>query len=212
MKKFKLFNFRVLAKNIWVGSLALSFSSCVYAASNGTQELRQKLESYQAMSADFKSEVRSKSGSVSISSGKMAIKRPDSLLLHTLEPDETILFTKGQDLCYYDPFVNQLSLFKRSSSYSSPFLLLTDSSDKLWNEYSVAKVGEDYIVLPKNIRDITSMTLRFTDNVVSSITLGMKDGSVNTYSFVNVQMEADASMFAVEIPEDAEIDDERGAN
>lgn len=174
--------------------------------------LRQRLQSMQALSADFSSRVVRKDNSSQSSSGIMALKRPDKLLMHTLNPDEQILFTQGNDIYYFDPFVNQLSIYSRSTGSASPFLLLTDSSDLLWSQYEVVANGNSYTVKPLKSRDITAMTLSFKGQLVSELRLEMKDGSINTYTLSNVSTQVSDSLFKVDIPSDAEVDDERGAN
>ncbi len=202
--------FSELAKLIAVGTMLSVTLETAFA--DDSADLRHKLHAVSAMSANFSAEVKNKDGTIAKSSGKMALKRPDRLLLHTLLPDETVLFTRGKDLCYYDPFVNQLSLFTASSANSSPFLLLTDDSIQLWSRYVVKKVAGGYKVSPKKARDIVAMILLFKDDVISSVSLEMKEGSVNTYTFTDVEFEVDDALFDVDIPDDAEIDDERGAN
>ena len=76
----------------------------------------------------------------------------------------------------------------------------------------VKKVAGGYKVSPKKARDIVAMILLFKDDVISSVSLEMKEGSVNTYTFTDVEFEVDDALFDVDIPDDAEIDDERGAN
>lgn len=193
-----------------LGCAQLGLASAVLA--DDATQLRQKLSAMQALSADFSSEAVRSDGGKSESSGKLALKRPDKMILHTLSPDETVLYTKGDDIFYFDPFVNQLSIYKRSAGNTSPFLLLTDHSDALWKNYEVKGDNGNYTVISKQGGDIVSMDLQFDGDKIKTLILKMKDGTVNSYFLSNVASTASDADFSVQIPDDAEIDDERGAN
>lgn len=187
-------------------SLLLFFS--MQALADDSEALKAKLSAMNAISADFSSVVVHKDKE-SKSSGTMALKRPDRFIMHTTAPDETVLYTVGEDIYYFDPFVNQLSIYKRSTSATSPFLLLTDSSQKLWSQYVITKTSDGFKAEPKVSRDIAAMNVVFKGDLVSSLSLEMKDGTVNTYTLSNVKNSAADSLFKVDIPADTEIDDER---
>ncbi len=193
-----------------IKSLSVSCLLCfsLSACADDSEALKSKLTSMNAISADFSSVVVHK-GRQSSSSGTMALKRPDRFIMHTTSPDETILYTVGDDIYYFDPFVNQLSIFKRSTSSTSPFLLLTDNSKQLWNQYVITKTADGFKAEPKASRDIAAMNVVFKGDLVSSLSLVMKDGTVNTYTLSNVKNSAADSLFKVDIPSDTEIDDER---
>lgn len=185
---------------------------CAGAHADDAAALRQRLEGMQALAADFTSTVVRKDGGKSVSQGMMALKRPDRLIMHTQSPDEQILYTCGKDLCYFDPFVNQLSIYSRSQGSNSPFMLLTDSSKELWSRYEIKAENGVYSVKPLKSRDIAVMKLSFKGDLVDALVLEMKDGSVNTYALSNVSSSVSDQVFDVAIPEDAEVDDERGAD
>ncbi len=193
-----------------IKSLSVSALLCfsLAAVADDSEALKSKLASMNAISADFSSVVVH-NGKQSSSSGTMALKRPDRFIMHTTSPDETVLYTIGDDIYYFDPFVNQLSIFKRSTSSTSPFLLLTDNSKQLWNQYVITKTAEGFKAEPKASRDIAAMNVVFKNDQVSSLSLVMKDGTVNTYTLSNVKNSAADSLFKVDIPSDTEIDDER---
>ena len=67
-------------------------------------------------------------------------------------------------------------------------------------------------MISKQGGDIVSMDLKFEGKTIKALILNMKDGTVNSYSLSNVTSAAKDADFSVQIPDDAEIDDERGAN
>jgi outer membrane lipoprotein carrier protein len=200
-----------LTRFLGAAAVAAALATPLCAVASDADDLRAKLSGLTAMSADFTVTVVKKDGSQNVSSGKLALKRPDRLILHTLDPDETVLWTRGEEICFFDPFVNQLSLYSKSQSADSPFLLLTSSDKKIWDRYEIKKTQNGFLLASKKPRDVVSLELTFDGSAVSSLKLAMKDGSVNTYALKAVRLEAPDSAFDVKIPEDAEVDDERGA-
>lgn len=120
------------------------------ASADTKEELQSKLSTLNALSSTFSQTVTRKDGSlVSKSSGRLSLKKPDKFILHTTSPDEQVLFTKGSTVYFYDPFVNQVSIFDKQELYSSPFMLLTTKSESVWGQYEVAKVGNSYVLKAK---------------------------------------------------------------
>ena len=56
------------------------------------------------------------------------------------------------------------------------------------------------------------MKLKVDGDKIKTLILKMKDGTVNSSFLSNVASTASDADFSVQIPDDAEIDDERGAN
>ena len=149
---------------------------------------------------------------VSKSSGRLSLKKPDKFMLHTTSPDEQVLFTKGSSVYFYDPFVNQVSIFDKQELYSSPFMLLTTKSESVWGQYEVAKVGNSYVLKAKNPGQVVSIKLEFQGDLVSDLYVQLKDGNTNRYTLSQVKTQVSDSSFEYKIPEDAQIDDERKSN
>lgn len=177
------------------------------------EELQSKLSTLNALSSTFSQTVTRKDGSlVSKSSGRLSLKKPDKFILHTTSPDEQVLFTKGSTVYFYDPFVNQVSIFDKQELYSSPFMLLTTKSESVWGQYEVAKVGNSYVLKAKNPGQVVSIKLEFQGDLVSDLYVQLKDGNTNRYTLSQVKTQVSDSSFEYKIPEDAQIDDERKSN
>ena len=177
------------------------------------EELQLKLSTLNALSSTFSQTVTRKDGSlVSKSSGRLSLKKPDKFMLHTTSPDEQVLFTKGSTVYFYDPFVNQVSIFDKQELYSSPFMLLTTKSESVWGQYEVAKDGNSYVLKAKNPGQVVSIKLEFQGDLVSDLYVKLKDGNTNRYTLSQVKTRVSDSSFEYKIPEDAQIDDERKSN
>ncbi len=196
-------------KFLSAGAVLLCFN--VYA--DAVTELQQHFSKHSVMYSEFTQEVKKSSGEVvSTSEGTLAIKKPNSLMMHTLSPDEQVLFTKGNAVYFFDPFINQATIFDRKDLYTSPFLLLTSNSKDVWGQYNVTKNGQVYKLVPKKQSDINALSLQLNGSDISTISIYLKDGNVNTYKLSNIKYSADNDAFFYHIPEDAQIDDERKSN
>ncbi len=182
------------------------------AQADDAASLRDKIFAFSELSADFSATTQKAGGGTQASSGTIALRRPGSLMMHTTKPDELFLFTKGDDVCYYDPFVNQVTLFSRSQSYSSPFMLLATKDEKAWGAYDIRRDGDTWTLTARHPRDVRSMEIAFDGSAIKSLVLHLKDGTTSTYELTSLKASVENNAFDVEIPSDAEIDDERGAD
>ncbi|MDY5994769.1 MAG: outer membrane lipoprotein chaperone LolA [Succinivibrio sp.] len=193
--------------------VAFLVSVSFQASADTKDELQSKLSTLNALSSTFSQTVTRKDGSlVSKSSGRLSLKKPDKFMLHTTSPDEQVLFTKGNTVYFYDPFVNQVSIFDKQELYSSPFMLLTSKSESVWGQYEVAKDGNSYVLKAKNHGQVVSIKLGFQGDLVSDLYVQLKDGNTNHYTLSQVKTQVSDSSFEYKIPEDAQIDDERKSN
>lgn len=173
-------------------------------------DLQKSLSNFNALSCDFTQEVYKADGAkLSESQGRLLISKPDKLLMHTQSPDEQYLLTKDNAVYFYDPFVNQVTIFSVSDLNTAPFLLLNSNDKKLWNKYEVIKVDGGYTLKAKDKGDLKTITLKFSGNVLNTLSLSMRNGNVNTYKLNNQSTNVNVNDFFVDIPDDAEVDDER---
>ena len=181
--------------------VAFLVSVSFQASADTKEELQSKLSTLNALSSTFSQTVTRKDGSlVSKSSGRLSLKKPDKFMLHTTSPDEQVLFTKGNTVYFYDPFVNQVSIFDKQELYSSPFMLLTTKSESVWGQYEVAKGGNSYVLKAKNPGQVVSIKLEFQGDLVSDLYVQLKDGNTNRYTLSQVKTQVSDSSFEYKIP------------
>lgn len=199
-----------LAKTLTIFSLV---SVSLQASADTKDDLQARLSTLNAIRSSFTQTVTRKDGSlVSQSSGILALKKPDKFILHTTSPDEQVLFTKGNTVYFFDPFVNQVSIFDKKELYSSPFMLLTSKSESVWGQYDVEKDGNSYVLKAKQPGQVVLIKLVLQGDMVSELFVQLKDGNTNHYSLSQVKTQVSGSSFEYKIPEDAQIDDERKSN
>ncbi len=197
----KLFKFGIVLASIFTISAGLA---------SPKDDLKERLQSFKALSSNFDQEVIKADGSiVSASKGRLLVSKPDRLLMHTETPDEQYLFTKGDAVYFYDPFVNQLSIFSVADLNTAPFLLLNSDDKKLWDQYEVKAQGQSFTLRPNSSKEFKEIELKFKDNMLERLVISMKDGNKNIYKLSAQSSQVNLKDFEVSIPEDAEVDDER---
>jgi outer membrane lipoprotein carrier protein len=103
--------------------------------------LRAKLANLNFFSANFTQEVVSEAGELlGQSSGDLAISKPNLANWHTLEPDELAIVSDGSDVWFYNPWIEQVSVYSLSAAIArTPILLLTSKDESLWQQYTVSQ-------------------------------------------------------------------------
>jgi len=187
--------------------------------SNVKRVLMKKLAKLSFFSANFTQKVFGESGEMlEQSSGKLAISKPNLANWHTLEPDELEIVSDGQDVWFYDPWIEQVSIYSLSAAIAqTPILLLTSQDEILWQEYNVTN-NEDgsFVITAKNVNSqIRSLTLRFDSN--------KEDSKLNQFSFLDATGQLshikltdfddknmpEENLFKFVVPEGIQIDDQR---
>lgn len=183
--------------------------------------LMAKLANLNYFSANFSQEVLSDKGEMlEQSSGELAISKPNLANWHTLEPDELAIVSDGQDVWFYNPWIEQVSVYALSAAIAkTPILLLTSKDELLWQEYNVTKLAntpnESFVISAKDLNSqIKSLTLVFdheNDGQLTQFSFLDATGQLSkiTLSNFNAQHKPKASLFDFLIPEGVQIDDQR---
>jgi outer membrane lipoprotein carrier protein len=204
-----LFKFRFL--NVILSVITI-FSTSAYA--DARSQLQDIFKGYTSLKADFRSTVYSKKGeTISTSTGVLSLKKPSSFMLHTKEPDEQVLFTKGKDVYFYDPLIEQVSIYNIDDLYTSPFMLITSQSESLWGRYKISLNNDTYVLIPNNPKDeLKRIELTFEKGILSGLGITFKNDNVNRYTFTSQSQQVQNSDLEYKIPSDVEINDERSSN
>ena len=217
---------KVAAKNTQSTSQQSAIqASAVQKSLEAKSTLMAKLANLEYFSANFSQEVRSDAGEIlETSSGKLAISKPNLANWHTIEPDELAIVSDGQDVWFYNPWIEQVSVYSLSAAIAkTPILLLTSKDETLWQQYTVTKANkntdkesESFVISAKDVHSqIKSLTLIFD--------LSNKKGNLQQFYFLDAtgqlshiklthfddQNIPDASLFNFVVPEGVQIDDQR---
>ena len=198
-------------KHSWFKKLSLTLVLFSFQAfADERENLQNILFANDGFRANFEQIVTKQDGSiVAKSSGNLALKRPDKLILNTVLPDEQVLFSVDENVYFYDAFVNQVSIFSKSSLYTSPFLLLSSKDKKVWDSYEVSFKDDIYCLKPKAKGELKQVLVNTKGGTINSLEITLKDGNINTYNLSNLSYSVSDDIFNYQIPKDAQVDDER---
>ena len=188
--------------------------------------LRAKLANLNFFSASFTQEVVSEAGELlGQSSGNLAISKPNLANWHTLEPDELAIVSDGSDVWFYNPWIEQVSVYSLSAAIArTPILLLTSKDESLWQQYTVSQEmvnqqGNRFVITAKDPNSqIKSLTLVFSDkqqneqgSELSQFSFLDATGQVSHIKLSNfdAQKVPESSLFTFTLPEGVQIDDQR---
>lgn len=183
-----------------------------YSTASTKAELQQRLAAMQNLTADFEQTVRSDNGDVLQQlTGELVIQRPNKMRWKTNPPDDTLMVANGESVWYYNPFVEQVTIYQQSdATANSPMLLLLTGTNEQWQNYQVTEQSKGTYQVTA-IDGSRSLTLAFTDNTLSDIGLQQAQGDTIDIRLEQVQLNTGtpASTFEFSIPSGTDIDDQR---
>lgn len=198
-----------------VDTLSNSISESTAHSSEIKADLMAKLSQIQYISAEFTQVVVSDLGeTLQEAKGTITISKPDLINWHTTEPDETLIVSNGKNLWFYDPFIEQVSLYSFDKSIANtPVLLLTSEDPSLWNNFKVTQeeVGKYLIKSLAVDSQIKSLTLTFEKERLSQLSILDSTGQLSHIRLLNIDFttKPDDSLFDFIVPEGVMLDDQR---
>ena len=174
-----------------------------------------KLSQINYINAQFSQIVVNDAGDViQEGKGQIAISKPDFVNWHTTEPDETLIVSDGKDLWFYDPFIEQASVYSFDKSIANtPVLLLTNEDPALWDSYQVSQHQKNsYIIHSLDTESqVKSLELTFEEDQLSQLSILDSTGQLSHIRLLNVDFTTapDPSLFEFVAPEGVVIDDQR---
>ncbi|ENS5354094.1 outer membrane lipoprotein chaperone LolA [Vibrio cholerae] len=196
--------------NKWLALLFCSFSAI--AAPKDT--LSERLAMSEGFSATFNQQVLSPEGKVILTgNGKVDIARPSLFRWETETPDENLLVSDGTTLWHFDPFVEQVTLYRAEEALEqTPFVLLTRNKASDWDAYHVEEKGDVFTLTPTAL-DSNQGRFQITiseKGVVQGFKVIEQDGQQSEFTFGKVkQQKPNASVFNYKVPKGVEVDDQR---
>jgi len=179
------------------------------------QALMAKLSDIDYINAKFSQVVVNEEGEILQEGyGTLAISKPNLVNWHTTEPEETLIISDGTSLWFYDPFIDQVSLYSFNRAIvNTPVLLLTSEDPSLWNNYQVSKgQNNSYVIhsLDSNSQ-VQSLELSFDNQQLSKLSLVDSTGQVSHISLIDIDFitEPKASLFEFVVLEGITVDDQR---
>lgn len=194
----------------YLALLFMSFS--VFATPK--EELSNRLALNEGFSAQFDQLVTSPDGDVVMEGeGTVEIARPSLFRWNSTFPDENLLVSDGESLWYYNPFIEQVSIYwQEQAAAQTPFVLLTRNQQSDWDHYSVTQQGDKFVLLP-TAKDSNQGQFEILINekgMIQGFNVVEQDGQIGEFKFKNVSLQTPkAERFTFDIPDGVEVDDQR---
>lgn len=177
-------------------------------------ELRQQLGQFDGFNAEFKQNVTSAQQQLVYEGrGQLSIAKPGKLRWEQREPDQDQIISDGQTIWYYSPFVEQVSIYNTDDAIANtPFILLTDQRESLWQGYQVDLKDGWYWVASKEDANQPKFAISFSESGdIASFVIVDNQGQRSEFSLsaFNRQSAFSADLFSFTVPEGTSVDDQR---
>ncbi|MDX2321126.1 MAG: outer membrane lipoprotein chaperone LolA [Moritella sp.] len=196
-----------------VATAVLMTASMLTHAQSVKEELQSQLSQLKPFSADFTQVVTSVEGdNLATAQGTMQLQRPNQFRWETMSPDEQLIVSNGENLWFYNPFVEQVSIYSlKDAIANTPFMLIAGAEPALWETYRVTKKAGIYTVITPNDAAAAVFTLQFKDGEIAQFSVQEQQGQNSLFALTNhkTMNKMDPALFNFIIPEDTDIDDQR---
>ena len=184
---------------------------------NHKSELMAKLAMIDFFSVNFTQVIFDEAGNeLQQGNGQISVSKPNLVHWQTVMPDESLIVSDGENLWFYDPFVEQVSVYSLESAIANtPILLITSNNEQLWQDYTVSQLTDNrYLVTATNENSrVKSLELSFA-NVSNSVELSSfsildATGQLSVITLKQSNAKPKQSLFQFTVPEGVYLDDQR---
>ncbi|RIY31939.1 outer membrane lipoprotein carrier protein LolA [Psittacicella hinzii] len=196
----------MLKKLVTVVSLATLFSSLALA--DAKQELLSYLQNNTSFTANFTLVAKDPKGKViNQQSGSLKGQRPSNLALHTTAPTENYVSVYNNEVVYYDPFVEQVTISQLDQSQPMPFIYLLNDTGKAWANAQVSKKGNCFLVSDSKLQAYyKNIQACVVNGALTEFSYTEINGNKATYTFTNYKATPlSAKDFKIDYPSSAQV-------
>lgn len=186
-------------------------------ADDSKRELMAKLAKIEFFSAEFNQQIFDQAGNeLQQGSGVLAVSKPNLVNWQTIMPDESLIVSDGKNLWFYDPFVEQVSVYSLESAIANtPILLITSNDEQLWQDYSVNQLTANRYLISANNENarVKSLELSFVQKLnhleLAAFNILDATGQLSVITLSHQDKAPKASLFTFSVPEGVYLDDQR---
>lgn len=177
-------------------------------------ELQNKLNVFDGYQANFKQVVTDIDANIiHQADGKLVFKQPGKFIWEVTAPEEELLISNGQYVWWYNPFVEQVSIFDVQQAVTqTPFALLVSKDPSIWKQFSISKENNIYVITPVDLSQaqVIKLTLTIIDNDLEKIVITSRSQQVSEYTLSGQsKFSPQADLFEFEMPAGIDVDDQR---
>lgn len=138
------------------------------AANSAAAQLQTTLSSMQSLSGSFFQEIYDNGELLQELSGSFVLERPAKLRWVTYEPEASELIADGDTLWYYNPFIEQVTLYNQADAMqANPLLVLLDSAAN-WQGFTITDLGKHEDVTAALSMDHRTVTENAAESVAEA--------------------------------------------
>lgn len=199
---------------LFVASTLLTGSALATPAQT---ELRSLLAEYDGFSAQFEQAVTDIDNNVlHKAKGQLVFKQPGQFRWQIAEPEQELLLSDGKTLWWYNPFLEQVSIYDAKQAVATtPFALLVSNDDDTWADFTIQKTELGYEISPLNADDsqVQKLIVDFDNKVLQNIVILDRTQQTSAYKLSDQAFDKDKQRhFSFDIPDDVDVDDQRESN
>lgn len=204
----------VMATLVCVGlsnSAQVLANNVTEASEPSVDTLRSLLTNTRTLTGRFEQHIYELDEKVEVMHGSFALQRPSQLYWETESPDESVLVADGETVWYYNPFIEQVSLFSQSQTMASNPLLVLLESDA-WDGFQIDYHEGRWSIDGQDEAQGQQLMLRFNEHnqlVEMELSDAYGQRSVFLLSGVKENQFIAPSRFKFTIPEGVDVDDQR---
>lgn len=209
-------NIHRAARHVFAIGLFSLLPYLALAADNvdGYQRVERFLGSLQGLQAEFKQTLTDSKGQVTdLSSGTLAIRRPNRFRWDYREPHQQLIVADGKRIWLYDNDLEQVTVRRLDESLSATPAMLLSGDANLADNFTVTKTSQDeaaqwVMMEPKrNDTDFKWVRLGFASETLKFMQLADKLGQITTLEFSKLEKNPplDPSRFTFTVPPGADV-------
>ena len=194
--------------------LAISLFLTTSVVANEKEDLKNLLANIDGLSAIFSQSVVDQDNNLIMEAeGELVFKQPNQFSWKVKSPEEELLLSNGEELWYYSPFLEQVTIYNtKDKLITTPFALLVSNDEEVWKNFNISKEKNNYIIESKNnvYSNIEKLLVSFKNKVIEKIVVLDSTQQEITYDLSNQKVNKDLSYnFNFIIPDNISIDDNR---
>lgn len=194
--------------------LAISLFATTSVIANEKEDLKNLLANVDGLSANFsQSVVDQDSNLIMEAEGELVFKQPNQFSWKVKSPEEELLLSNGEELWYYSPFLEQVTIYDtKDKLITTPFALLVSNDEEVWKNFNISKEKNNYIIESKNnvYANIEKLLINFKNEVIEKIVVFDSTQQEITYDLSNQEVNKELSYdFNFIIPDNISVDDNR---
>lgn len=201
---------------VWGAAVFSALAADVLAADVFMFELRERLSNLQSLQGEFAQSVYENNQLLYEGNGYFSLARPSNIRWESVSPDPSLLIADGETLWYFNPVIEQVSVFNQSETMqANPLLVILDTDSDHWAQFEISYQAEVWSIRdPRQTGFMDTVQLRFDQNNPSLLTwISIDDGlgQRSDFKLVNTQLNIGIAshVFQMDIPAGVDVDDQR---